>query len=119
MTTTITLTPAQEELADAMKERDLQRSVEALMKVCGWRYYHTYRSDRSVKGFPDIIAVRGNRVVVAELKTTKGRLSSDQKEWLSDFEGAGIEVHIWRPRDWHSGAIERVLRLDQERKAAA
>ena len=43
-----------------MTEKDLQRYVMQLAKLCQWRVYHTFLSFRSAPGFPDIIAVRGD-----------------------------------------------------------
>lgn len=57
-------------------------------------------------GFPDLVLVR-DRVVFAELKAQRGRLSADQAEWLAVLEGAGVEAYCWRPSDWP--VIERVL----------
>lgn len=60
------------------------------------------------KGFPDLVAVREElaagkrrpRVLFIELKTDKGRLSKEQKEWHEELIGAGAEAYVWRPRDW-------------------
>lgn len=58
-------------------------------------------------GFPDIIAVRLSRTVVAELKLPGNRATPAQKLWLAAFVAAGAEVFIWTPADWST--IERVL----------
>ncbi len=90
-------------------ERDFQQTVLELARVLGWRCYHTHDSRRSEPGFPDIVAVRPPRIIYAELKTERGRLSADQRQWLSLLEGcAGVEVHVWRPSDWP--AIDEALR---------
>lgn len=49
-------------------------------------------------GFPDLLMVR-DVVLAVELKTDTGDLSADQRLWLAAFEIAGIENHVWRPRD--------------------
>jgi hypothetical protein len=86
-----------------LSERGFQRLVCDLAFVLGWtRVYHTYRSDRSPKGFPDLVLVspRRRRVVFAELKATGGRVTADQLEWLDDLKAAGAEAYLWFPADW-------------------
>lgn len=44
-------------------------------------------------------------MVVAELKSAKGRVTADQKMWLAQFErlaerSDSVSVHVWRPEDW-------------------
>lgn len=75
----------------------------------GWRAYHTHDSRHSAAGFPDLVLVR-ERIVYAELKTTKGKLSPSQAAWMEALRAAGGEVYLWRPCCWNSGEIEAVLR---------
>ncbi len=82
-----------------MTERQFQGGVEQLLRLYGWRYYHTHDSRRSSAGFPDLCAVRGSRLVFIELKTETGRVSDEQKAWLADIENAGVEAYVWRPSD--------------------
>jgi hypothetical protein len=69
-----------------------------------WRAIHTYPlrtkhgwktgvSGPGCSGFPDVLAVKDGRLVAAELKSAKGRLTQD---WLRDLAAAGAEVHVWR-----------------------
>ena len=96
-------------MVTANHERHLQAAVEAELQLRGWRYYHAWNSQHSGPGFPDVIALRGDRVLVAEIKTTKGRVSREQQQWLAAFEAAGVESHLWRlPTDW--GKVAAVLR---------
>ena len=81
-----------------------------LARLLGWRTYHTFLSFRSAPGFPDIIAVRGERLLAIELKSERGKLSEAQVAWINDLAAAGVTCHIWRPQEWHDGTIERVLR---------
>ncbi len=108
--TTATLNRAQEVLADAMSERELQANVEEMLTLFGWRFYHDRDSRRNNAGLPDVIAVRRGRLLFAELKTTRGRVRTEQRGWLEALAMTDAEVHIWRPRDWHAGTIEEVLR---------
>lgn len=100
------------ELALQMRERQLQQTVEQLATLLGWRLYHTYDSRRSNPGFPDLVMVHREqqRVVYAELKSTKGRVTNAQREWLDDLQAAGQEAFIWRPSDWLDGTIHATLK---------
>lgn len=82
--------------------------VRDLARWCHWRTYHTLRSRGSEPGFPDLVLLRPPRMVVAELKALRGRVSRYQREWLEAFEAAGAEVYTWRPAD--RPEIERILR---------
>jgi hypothetical protein len=66
----------------------------------GWLAYHTHDSRRSAPGFPDLVMLRGLRLLVAELKVGRNRLTRDQAVWLAAFRAAGVECHEWRPDDW-------------------
>lgn len=81
-----------------LTEAELARIVVDLAKTLGWARYHTYRSERSQPGFPDEVLVR-DRVIFAELKTVKGRLSPAQTLWLDRLRAAGAEAYVWRPSD--------------------
>ena len=61
------------------------------------------------KGFPDLVIARTDppRLIYAELKSAKGRIAPEQKEWQARLEANGQEFYIWRPSDWPE--IERIL----------
>lgn len=80
-----------------MLERELEAEVEALLRLAGWRYYHTHDSRRSVAGFPDIVAIRGTRLLVLELKSESGKPTSEQYAWLEDFDRVGAQAYVVRP----------------------
>lgn len=85
-----------------MTEKDLQRAVVQLAEVYGYRRsYHTYDSRRSAKGFPDLVLVGRGRVIFAELKSERGKVSPEQQGWLEDLGEIGGNVHayLWRPSD--------------------
>lgn len=98
-------------LVDQMTERQLQGTVQQLAQVLGWRHYHTHDSRRSNPGYPDLTLVHPGqgRVIWAELKTTRGRVSPAQREWIGDLEAAGQEVYVWRPTHLQDGTIQKVL----------
>jgi len=89
-------------------ERDWRRTVLDYAQLRGWRTYWTWRSDHSPRGFPDLVLVRGERLVFAELKRHDGALTVSQLAWLADLERVpGVEVFTWRPADWV--AVQAVL----------
>ena len=92
-------------------EKQFQAAVMALARINKWAFYHTHNSRHSAKGFPDLCLVRGKRLIFAELKTDKGRVSVDQELWLAALGAVeGIEVLIWRPSSWPE--IEKVLKAN-------
>ena len=97
-------------------EDDLFEWIRQWVKDSGgtWRLAHTYNSRRSYAGFPDLVMVyvppesavgEMPRLLFAELKGTKGRLSYAQRGWLWALDHIAkhcpiVEVHVWRPADW-------------------
>jgi hypothetical protein len=81
-------------------ERDFQAGVVELARLLGWRSYHTHDSRRSAAGFPDLVLVRGKRLVFAELKSETGARSADQRTWLDALGETPAESYLWRPGDW-------------------
>lgn len=97
----------QERLLRAISEAAFQRDVEKVLKRFGWLYFHApdnkpnrFGQIQNIKaGFPDLCAVRGDRVVYAELKRQLGVVSEDQEKWHEALRNAGQEVYVWRPSD--------------------
>jgi hypothetical protein len=91
----------------AISEKDWQRTVEDIAKGRGWAVFHApragIRANGSVRtltpGFPDLVAVRGTRLLFAELKAETGKLSDAQKAWLRGLAAASAETYCWRPSD--------------------
>ena len=91
-------------------EKSFQQQVVDYARLQGWFVYHTYNSRRSTPGFPDLTLVRAPRVIFAELKVGKGRLSMHQSVWRERLLACeGIEYYLWRPDSWDE--IEEVLKL--------
>lgn len=103
-----------------MSEKELQKAVVGLAHFFGYKVAHFRTANTSQgwmtpvaadgKGFPDLVLVRRERLIFCELKAEKGRLSPEQTAWLAALVEAGVDVFVWRPVDWFSGAIEEKLR---------
>ena len=92
-----------------LSERDFMAQVVALSKLFSWEVYHTQFSIRSARGWPDLALCRPPRLILAELKSDTGKLTSAQQRWLGLLgQCPGVEVFTWRPSDWPT--IEDVLR---------
>jgi hypothetical protein len=93
-------------------ERAFMAQVIRLAELFSWRHYHSHRSDHSPAGFPDLVLVRARhpkpRVVFAELKSDRGRVTADQRAWITELRACGQEAYIWRPSMWQD--VERILR---------
>lgn len=101
-----------------MSEADLTVSVLELCRIFRWRCVH-FRPARTAKGWrtpvagdgagwPDILAVRGDRMVAAELKAGRNRPSPEQLAWLDALAATGAEIFVWT--DQHLDDIAAALR---------
>ncbi|MFC5846716.1 VRR-NUC domain-containing protein [Deinococcus petrolearius] len=87
-----------------MTEAQFQSRVRQLLIRYGWYVVESDRTGlgRSRKkggvevGFPDLLALRGDRFVLLELKTASGRLSEEQAALHARFRALGIAVHTCR-----------------------
>jgi hypothetical protein len=102
----------------SIRESDFQRQVTDLAEIYHWSYVH-FRPARTAqgwrtpvqgplgKGWPDLILVRGDRLMAVELKA-EGKLPTiDQIGVLGVLAGAGAETHVWHPEDFD--AIQAAL----------
>ncbi len=104
--------------APPITERDFQLQVTQLAEMCGWEFMHI-RSARTMdswrtpvsgtlgRGFPDLLLIRGSRIIFAELKRDGGKPTADQRRVL-DVLGKAAEAYVWMPKDWDF--LERELR---------
>ena len=88
-------------ITERLSEKDFQQAVRDLAVLLGWTVWCTWDSRRSPAGEPDLRMVRPPRVIFAELKTEKGRLTQMQAEVGELLAGCpGVEYYLWRPGDW-------------------
>ena len=100
-----------EQLKSLELEKDFQERVCTLARLNGWKVYAIPDSRRAtLAGYPDLTMwnVRQKRIVWAELKREKGKLSESQKVVLSELKQSGAEVYVWHPSDWDE--ITKILK---------
>lgn len=106
-----------------ISERDWQNQVIQLAKLYKWKV-HAERPARTKHGwktpiqgdvgFPDLVLVRGDRLIFAELKTQKGQLSQEQENWYIALSSVAyereehIQVEVWRPKDFEE--VQKILK---------
>jgi hypothetical protein len=107
------MTAGQLSILGPLTEQEWQRQVTDLAELCGWHWAH-WRAARTEHGwrtpvsgtigagFVDLILVhpRRRRALLIELKSDIGRLSDEQRDVHEVLRQAGLEVDVWRPRDW-------------------
>jgi len=80
-------------------EKQFESQVKDLTKLfhCD-KYYHPFLSKWSERGFPDCTIIKVPRLIYAELKSEKGKLSPEQAEWLELLKQCKtIEAYCWKP----------------------
>lgn len=95
-------------------EAQFQSAVISIARDWGWLVHHTRPAiNRSGKwstpiqghrGFPDLVlAHEKGGVILAELKTEHGRVSTDQRDWIEALNLGFLQrdpyVALWRPSD--------------------
>lgn len=110
---------ARQTLAAAVPESAFTQQLIGLARMHGWRSAH-FRPAQNASGrwrtpvagdgagFPDLVLLRGHRVIIAELKAEGRYPGPEQRAWLDAWRAAGAEVNVWRPSDLD--AIAQVLR---------
>jgi len=102
-------------LAEAMTEKAFQAKVRKLATDHGWSVYCWWSSLHSPAGWPDLVLIREvnesqARMVIAENKSEKGKLTPAQEETHRLLRMAGHKVYVWHPLDLLEGRIEEILR---------
>ena len=83
-----------------MTEKELSRSIISVAREAGWLVARTWLSKFSPAGEPDLRMVRPPRLICAELKGPKAKLSAPQAEWLQQLaQVPGVEVYVVREAD--------------------
>lgn len=92
------------ELLSFKNERAFNESVRQVFRdlaPLGVAGYHSWRSDKSVKGFPDWICLVKSRGWALELKTGKYKPTPNQLRWLDAFGRLpNWKAQVVYPADW-------------------
>lgn len=95
-----------------LTEKAFMANVTSLAKDLGYWVYHNWTSIHSPRGLPDLLMVKGDRLLWAELKNEKGKLSPHQEDVMALLKAAGQEVYLWKPSMMHEIA-EILARRDR------
>ena len=95
--------------AKKQTEAEFMAQIVQLARMLGWMVYHTHTSKDSPEGFPDLIMVKGNVQIAAELKVGDNQPTAAQQKWLDALGRAGALVYVWRPIESHWKEIQKVL----------
>lgn len=100
-----------------MIEAEFQNAIVQAAHLHGWSVAHwrraTVRGGRTATpvaydaaGFPDLILVHPDHGLrIREIKSDTGSLSRRQRTWITLLASAGVDVDVWRPRDWDTTII--------------
>lgn len=107
-----------------LTERAWQAQVVKLARMFGWRPWHDNATNapracphckkplklpRNDPGWPDLFMVRGDTLVIAELKSDRNYPTPEQRAWLEALRNVRrIAVFVWKPKDVED--VTRVLR---------
>ncbi|HEX3331846.1 MAG TPA: VRR-NUC domain-containing protein [Gaiellales bacterium] len=100
-----------------VSEKAFQQSVIQLARLTRWRVFYDTEPVGSPPGWPDLTLCRDGVLLFRELKTDTGRLSPEQRRWEDDLQACGMDVSVWRPRDWP--VIEATLKGQLHLEAAS
>ena len=89
---------------DILSEKDLQEQILAEAETYNWLVFHDNDSRRNNAGFPDLVLVKGGKIIFAELKreSKRAKLSDEQDVWIAELKRASsknVMVAVWRPSD--------------------
>lgn len=97
-----------------VSEADFMRQVTDLATLLGYVWCHFrpamtskgYRTPVSGplgKGWPDLVLVRGERIIFAELKRDGAKPTPEQVDVLRTLAKTG-EAYVWQPKDFETVA---------------
>lgn len=88
-------------LPDNVAEARFQAQVVRLARDLGYRTYHTLNSRGSAHGWFDLAMARADdKLVLAELKSARGKQTTEQRDWYQDLQRIErVETYLWYPKD--------------------
>lgn len=88
---------------NAMNETEFQSWLIRAAIDRGWpkdQIYHQRVSIGTRGGWPDLVLIKGDRVLFWELKGPKGSPRPEQERCIAALQAAGREAGFWWPKDW-------------------
>ena len=94
-----------------MTEAAFIRQVLQLARLRGWRSLHIRPAlnqrgkwltplQGDGVGFPDLLLLRRDQQIVAELKVGRNTTTAAQEAWLAAFRAANVAAYVWHETDW-------------------
>jgi VRR-NUC domain len=103
-------------------ERECQDTIVEAARWGGWRIFgvrpartkHSWETPIfGDKGWPDLVLVRGERILAVELKRTPNKPEPEQVVWLEVLAAAGVDARlVWVPEEMDDLVAELVRRRD-------
>lgn len=82
----------------SISEREFSQMILDTARLCGWLVYHTWSSEHSEAGFPDLCLIYDGELWFWEIKTMDGRLTPRQVAWLRALRAChGVSYRLVRP----------------------
>jgi len=86
-----------------ISEADFQEALVEYAEMWGWLVWHDNDSRRNDAGFPDLVMVKGGKIIFAELKRQKRyTIKPKQLEWIEALglaAGPNVMATFWFPSD--------------------
>lgn len=99
----------------SITEAEWQDQVTSLATLLGWSWGH-FRPAKTSRGWrvpvsgplgagwPDLVLVRSDRIIFAELKRDRKAKLRPEQERVLELLGSASETYVWRPDDIESVA---------------
>lgn len=85
---------------ETVSEKDFQASIVEVAQLYGWLVWHDVDSRKNAPGMLDLILAHPlGDFLMWECKTEKGRVRTEQKQWIAALVASGLEASIVRPSD--------------------
>ena len=79
-----------------MTETQFQTEIRRVAHQLGFKTFHAPDMKRADAGFPDLVIAGYGIVLLAELKSSTGKVTAAQRAWLN---ASGASARLWRPDD--------------------
>lgn len=95
-------------LSIPLTEAEFQSQVVNLAESFGWQWMHIGRTGKHVangakgtlgRGWPDLLLIRGSRIIFAELKAQKAPPLPEHQKAVLNILAQAAEAYVWRPSD--------------------